>query len=466
MRATPKIRRPSFSSNMNGSKAGMGSSRLRQSSRSCLEREGRVLQLMLLLLGILVVLVWYNASGNTDTESKSLRSRFHIFNGATPLVTWHGLIWCGGGYGVEALSYLFGIHDAEHPKFDIAAHQMIADPNRNFIKTLSHDRIVDVLDMTYRFQNHGDPDTISICHFTPADSTFAQCSQDWRSEYVIARTMLETDSLDEGWVRLLNQVDEVWVPASFNLQTFKDFGVKSTVTVVPEIIDADAYDPDITEAWSKSGVTTSKTTIFTTMLDWNPRKNFEATLKGYFKAFTSDDDTVLLVKTNDHPDVQKDYGNLVDELVKEHGYVKSRLPTVEIISGMLDQGEMNAVYKAGTAFVSTSHGEGWGRHNTEAMAMGVPIIAPYWSAPTEYMTDANSYKLKLDGLVPAWGDHKWADPSVDHLVQLLRRVHNNHAEAKRKGKQARRDMVEKYNSRVITKLVVDRIDSILDGLGY
>jgi hypothetical protein len=35
----------------------------------------------------------------------------------------------------------------------------------------------------------------------------------------------------------------------------------------------------------------------------------------------------------------------------------------------------------------------------EAMAMALPVIATNWSGPTEYMTETNSYPLRMDGLV-------------------------------------------------------------------
>lgn len=62
----------------------------------------------------------------------------------------------------------------------------------------------------------------------------------------------------------------------------------------------------------------------------------------------------------------------------------------------LDQ--MPALYKSVDAFVLPSRGEGWGRPHVEAMSMELPVIATFWSGPTAYMTEENSYPLMLDGM--------------------------------------------------------------------
>jgi glycosyltransferase involved in cell wall biosynthesis len=45
--------------------------------------------------------------------------------------------------------------------------------------------------------------------------------------------------------------------------------------------------------------------------------------------------------------------------------------------------------------VIPSRGEGWGRPHVEAMSMELPLIATYWSGPTEFMTENNSYPLNI-----------------------------------------------------------------------
>ena len=82
----------------------------------------------------------------------------------------------------------------------------------------------------------------------------------------------------------------------------------------------------------------------------------------------------------------------------------------------------------------------------EAMACGLPVIAPFWSAQQLFMNDANSYPLQVESLIPAeakcpyYKGFKWANPDIWHLKKLLRNVYENPDEAKKKGTQAVTDV--------------------------
>jgi glycosyltransferase involved in cell wall biosynthesis len=69
-------------------------------------------------------------------------------------------------------------------------------------------------------------------------------------------------------------------------------------------------------------------------------------------------------------------------------------PAVYLIDRHVPTVDLPRLYAAAGAFVLPSRGEGWGRPHTEAMAMGLPVIATNWSGPTEYMTEHNSYPLR------------------------------------------------------------------------
>jgi len=81
--------------------------------------------------------------------------------------------------------------------------------------------------------------------------------------------------------------------------------------------------------------------------------------------------------------------------------------------------------------------------------MRLPIIATNWSGPTEFMTDDNSYPLSVEPKLVrlpkdhVFSKHYWAQPSVSHLQELMRRVVEHPVEAARKGAAARRTMVER-----------------------
>jgi glycosyltransferase involved in cell wall biosynthesis len=105
----------------------------------------------------------------------------------------------------------------------------------------------------------------------------------------------------------------------------------------------------------------------------------------------------------------------------------------------------------------------------EAMAMGLPTIGTRWSGNTEFMNDDNSYLVEPADIVdvpdcalreaPTYRGHRWAEPSVEHLRQLIRRVFEHRDEARAKGARARQDVTEKYDVAVVCRKIAERLAS-------
>jgi glycosyltransferase involved in cell wall biosynthesis len=124
------------------------------------------------------------------------------------------------------------------------------------------------------------------------------------------------------------------------------------------------------------------------------------------------------------------------------------------------------MYKAAHAFVLPSRGEGWGRPLVEAMSMSLPVIATNWSGPTEYLTEENSYPLLVDRMSKVmegpFEGHLWAEPSIDKLQVLMRHVITNVEEANMRGRRAREDMIRRFSPRIVSGVVTDLIENLLD----
>ena len=107
-----------------------------------------------------------------------------------------------------------------------------------------------------------------------------------------------------------------------------------------------------------------------------------------------------------------------------------------VVVDKLSRARLPALYGAVDVLVQPSRGEGWGLPMVEAMSCGTPVIGTRWSGPAVFLTEANGYPLRTDGLVPNHGaeraapdpvdgserPHYWALPSVVHLRERLRQV--------------------------------------------
>lgn len=118
------------------------------------------------------------------------------------------------------------------------------------------------------------------------------------------------------------------------------------------------------------------------------------------------------------------------------------------------------LYKGVDCVVLPTRGEGWGRPQMEAMSMGLPLITTNWSGPTAYVDDKVAYPLAVANLTTIEGadfhyfeGSRWAEPSSQHLKQLMRHVYDHPDEAARKGAAARQHVVKHFSPQPIAWIV-------------
>jgi glycosyltransferase involved in cell wall biosynthesis len=195
---------------------------------------------------------------------------------------------------------------------------------------------------------------------------------------------------------------------------------------------------------------------FLSVFDLQPRKGSDLLLRAYLTEFKPDEDVALILKISQHSDPQIDpEAQLAHFIEREAGLRLEQTPPVILLNGFLSQADMAGLYAAADAFVLPTHGEGYGRPLLEAMSCQLPVIATGWGGQMDFMTGENSYLLASEGLVPAaveeeiFAGHLWAQPSLEHLRQLMREVFSRPDEAKRKAQRGRQDMIEHWDWSVV-----------------
>ena len=203
------------------------------------------------------------------------------------------------------------------------------------------------------------------------------------------------------------------------------------------------------------------------------RKNIPLMIKNFLKAFSNHPNPpALVLKTNganfsilDKYEVIKHINWIVDEFSQ----VDSK-PTIYLIHGDLTIEEMSILYNHPKikAFLTCTHGEGYGRPMAEATCCDLPVIATKWSGHLDFLSDKDS--LLMSGFlkeVPKsmlWDQiivepSKWFNVNEAEVVRKLRMFHKKHQlitkKAKRLGKKNRREFSLKAMAIEFNKILDD-----------
>ncbi|TAK32241.1 MAG: glycosyltransferase [Chloroflexota bacterium] len=378
-------------------------------------------------------------------------------------ILWQAPIYDPSGYADEARNFILGLHANGLPvsaravgrQSDVFRRQLDASTQR----TLEHS-----LGMTVH------PDFISVMHF-PAYA-FARLPE---AAYNIGRVMFETDGLPPDWVAKCNEMDEIWVPTRFNMQTFRNAGVRSRLFQIPGGIDTSKFRPGL----SPLPIPGARGTVFLSIFVWSYRKGWDVLLRAWADAFGSEDDVCLVLRTykwsaTDEVDSRQEIDSYIDRFLHEHlGRTRRSVAPIIVLGKQISEPELPRLFAAASAYVAPSRGEGWGRPHMQAMACGLPVIATRWSGNTEFMSDENSLLLDCEGLVEIGEEgevgyfrgQRWAEPSVMHLSTLLRRVHEKPAIVAALGQRASQDMVEYWQWKKVAAIAAARLREIQAEIG-
>jgi glycosyltransferase involved in cell wall biosynthesis len=401
-------------------------------------------------------------------------------------VLWMAPFLSGGGYSSESWSYILALNENMNKKrFKLSIEQHGDLESLEFWEGLPQET-KNLAVKLYQTECRVN-ETIVICHsepgawYPPLFQTRPCPPTGYENfNFVIGRTMFETDRVNAEHVKRCNRMDYVWVPTDFHVSTFVQSGVDpSKVVKVVQAVDVEFFDPfkyepldlvsigNLVLGSGKKDLDSKMEFVFLSVFKWEYRKGWDVLLKAYLKEFSRIDGVALYLLTNPyHSD--RDFGNKIVEFVEDTGIeepVKGWAP-IYVIDTHIAQVDLPRMYKAAHAFVLPSRGEGWGRPLVEAMSMSLPVIATNWSGPTEYLTEENSYPLLVDRMSEVmegpFEGHLWAEPSIDKLQVLMRRVMTNVEEANMRGRRAREDMIRRFSPRIVSGVVTDLIENLLD----
>ena len=237
---------------------------------------------------------------------------------------------------------------------------------------------------------------------------------------VVGCTIFETDSVPAAWLNYFEDVDRIWVPTNFNVQTFSKAGIDSSK------IGKISYsaDPFYSNFKPKKPDIFSKCIRLLYICSNFNRKDISLIISAYLQVVKSYRNIELVIKTNSNT-------SKIDDILQTGlGAKKDDLQNkgVRIINGKYSKNRLRELYQSTDLYVTTERAKGWDFPAFDAMCMGIPTVTLDGSA-VDFVNSSNGYLVKTrdkihieDFLVEneeIYKLHYWEDIFVDDFADTL-----------------------------------------------
>jgi glycosyltransferase involved in cell wall biosynthesis len=276
--------------------------------------------------------------------------------------------------------------------------------------------------------------------------------------YRIGFVVWETTRIPRSKLRVLQTLDELWVPSAWGRAILMANGLSpERVHVVPEGVDPETFRP------SEPGARDSASPFrFLCVGKWENRKGIADLARAYSREFEASEPVELILHCFNPYLPGFSISAALRELdLPPHAPIRTSNPG--------SRASLVALYGGCDVFVLPTKAEGWGLTIIEAMSCGVPAIATDYSAHTDFLHHDNGYLVAVAGMVPvhdpyfyrADGDlGVWAQPDTEHLQQLMRLAYREGAERRQKGERARQEVISHWTWRQAAQKAHRRLQAL------
>lgn len=189
------------------------------------------------------------------------------------------------------------------------------------------------------------------------------------------------------------------------------------------------------------------------------RKNPQAAVEAFMKAFSPEDEHVGLILKLISPERDREHLKALQKTLSPY-------KNIYYIDRFLPDEEMRSLIQASDAFVSLHRSEGFGLLPLEAMSLGTPVISTAWSGNMEYMTHMNTALVDYT-MVPVNGEYVgsvpgdgivWAEADTDCAAGYMRRLVSDSAWREKLVAGGKHTADEFCTKDVVGKIMRDRLD--------
>ena len=300
---------------------------------------------------------------------------------------------------------------------------------------------------------------------------------------------IESDKISPEWLQAINAVDKVIVVSEHAKagivntrhqgQTqdgnLVEIGCDTPVEVIGYAVkDLEKEDVDLNLDTSFN---------FYTVAQISPRKNVGNLFEWFLQEFKDDEDVGLVAKIHTGNNSYIDFEQTRDKIKSWCNRIPNRKCKVYFVHGNMTEQQMESINKHEDikAFITTTHGEGYGLPIFEAAYNGLPVVAPAWSGQVDFLyapvKNEVSGRVKKTPLfskikfdlkevqdVAIWQGvinkgTKWCYPEKESFQKQIRNVYETHNHKLKLAKQLQEHLREEFSQEKIYNKYCDAVSS-------
>jgi len=243
----------------------------------------------------------------------------------------------------------------------------------------------------------------------------------------------ELEQIPSSWVAGFRYVHEIWAPSRFVADAIRPH-TKKPVRVVPHpLLPLSARSDRGAFGLAETDLVVLSACDLRSSAE---RKNIDGNIEAFRAAFGSAEDVTLIVKlggTETYPELAKEIQDKVDSF-----------GNIRTVTAVLSPQRMADLIASVDIVLSLHRSEGFGLLPAQAMMLGKPSIATYWSGNMDYMSVEASIRIPPKRLVPVrdaqgiypYPSQRWAEPDLDLAAEALRHMADDPEERRRLGESA------------------------------
>ena len=299
-------------------------------------------------------------------------------------------------------------------------------------------------------------DHISAAHRIMGKKFFAD-------RYVIGQWFWELESPAPWFREAFPHVNELWAPTRFIEKMLRDCAPEHVkVVYMPPAVQVPAVEGSMKR--THFGLDERFTFLFSfDFMSIAKRKNPWGLVEAFTRAFAEGEGPQLVIKSMNGERRCEDLDKLVEAI--------GGRSDITLMTNYLTRVEASTLTSLADCYVSLHRSEGLGLTITEALSLGVPVIATGYSGNLDFMDEWNTWRVPCSMTRVGEGaggypkDALWAEPDLDAAARMMREVYENPIDAREKAAKARDHVLNSFSVQAAGTRMKKRLEGIWAELG-